>query len=136
MGWKLEALHPVTRTTIVPATVTDVLDKHWFIVTLDDMLTDDDNERVMMCVNAASPEIFPVEWCQNHQLKLSPPAHWDAVLDFDWGEYLSECNAAAAPPNSFLMVRALGDIVRVFGDLVGNDGKCRFFSPDLSHITM
>ena len=83
VGWKLEALHPETRTQICPATVIDVIDKYWFTVAFDDMTAECNADRVQFCANAASQEIFPQQWCMYKGIKLTPPPG-ECVMNPSW----------------------------------------------------
>ncbi|KAG9276255.1 lethal(3)malignant brain tumor-like protein 4 isoform X1 [Astyanax mexicanus] len=51
-------------------------------------------------VNADSPDIRPVGWCESTGHKLHPPKGYK-INEFDWEKYLEACNAQAAPKNLF-----------------------------------
>ncbi|XP_046387459.1 scm-like with four MBT domains protein 1 [Ischnura elegans] len=77
-GTKLEAVHPVTRTQICPATVTKVFDDHHYLVTLDGM------EDAMWCCYADFPYVFPKGWAKERKISIkSPNEEWEAV---EWRE--------------------------------------------------
>ena len=73
VGMKLEALHPKTRSTLHPATVTKVINKVYFIVRMDDVSPAEERECVEICCHSSTPVIFPVDWCFSKGLKLTPP---------------------------------------------------------------
>ncbi|XP_060607615.1 scm-like with four MBT domains protein 1 [Ruditapes philippinarum] len=97
VGMKLEALNPGMN-TIGPATVTKVINKYYFIVEMDDVRIE--HENIQICCNSEYLGIFPISWCQCKGIRLSPPIGWSGG-DFVWGEYLSMCNAKAAPEKLF-----------------------------------
>lgn len=51
-------------------------------------------------VNADSPDIFPVGWCEKTGHRLHPPKGWN-LKDFVWNQYLRLSKAQAAPKNLF-----------------------------------
>lgn len=93
-GWKLEALNPLTTNQICPATVIRVLDCRYFVVEIDS-LTEDPYPIRFSC-HSRSKFIFPSGWCKKNDIDLTPPKGW-RKNDFDWQEYLTFCNATAAP---------------------------------------
>lgn len=99
-GWKLEALNPLTRNQICPATVVDILDKKYFLVELDDLQSVDPHALVRFSCYSDSKCIFPVNWCHNKGLRLTPPKGWPK-LDFNWAEYLEYNRGKAAPESCF-----------------------------------
>uniref|UniRef100_A0A8C2BQA0 Scm like with four mbt domains 1 n=1 Tax=Cyprinus carpio TaxID=7962 RepID=A0A8C2BQA0_CYPCA len=70
--------------------------------------------RVCLCVDEAqkegggcsflchidSPGIFPTQWSLKNGVKLSPPPGFQGQ-DFDWADYLKQCEAEAAPQQCF-----------------------------------
>ncbi|XP_021367553.1 scm-like with four MBT domains protein 1 isoform X2 [Mizuhopecten yessoensis] len=99
-GWKLEALNPITRNQICPATVVDILDKKYFLVELDDLQSVDPHFRIRFSCYSDSKCIFPANWCHYKGLKLTPPKGWPK-MDFNWNEYLEYNRAKAAPESCF-----------------------------------
>ncbi|XP_022236007.1 lethal(3)malignant brain tumor-like protein 1 [Limulus polyphemus] len=51
-------------------------------------------------VNADSPDIFPVGWCERTGHKLNPPKGW-SMKDFVWNQYLKLSKAHSAPKHLF-----------------------------------
>ncbi|GFR10896.1 lethal(3)malignant brain tumor-like protein 3 [Trichonephila clavata] len=51
-------------------------------------------------VNANSPDIFPVGWCEKTNHQLQPPKGF-TIQDFDWNGYLKASQAEAAPKQLF-----------------------------------
>lgn len=80
VGMKVEALNPVDRTRICPATVTKIFDDTYFLVNVDvhteslrsnrsdDMYTSSDSENNTWLCTAEHPYIFPVGWSQKHNI--------------------------------------------------------------------
>ena len=72
-GWRLEALHPIKKNEICPATVQQVFSDMYFLVSIDDLNPALDDTPVQMCCHGGSRNIFPINWSQNHNLTLMPP---------------------------------------------------------------
>ena len=72
-GQKLEALHPQARSMICPATVVMVIDKHYFVVEIDDLSESSDEKKVRFCCHGNSLNIFPAGWCEKKGLRITPP---------------------------------------------------------------
>lgn len=72
-GWKLEALNPITRNQICPATVRQILDSKYFVVEIDDLQCTDPYGRIRFSCHAKSRCIFPAQWCLWKGLRLTPP---------------------------------------------------------------
>ncbi|GFU44538.1 lethal(3)malignant brain tumor-like protein 3 [Trichonephila clavipes] len=51
-------------------------------------------------VNANSPDIFPVGWCEKTNHQLQPPKGF-TIQDFDWNGYLKASGVEAAPKQLF-----------------------------------
>ncbi|GFT02680.1 lethal(3)malignant brain tumor-like protein 3 [Nephila pilipes] len=51
-------------------------------------------------VNADSPDIFPVGWCEKTGHQLQPPKGF-TIQEFDWNSYLKASQAEAAPKQLF-----------------------------------
>uniref|UniRef100_A0A674NRL0 Scm like with four mbt domains 1 n=1 Tax=Takifugu rubripes TaxID=31033 RepID=A0A674NRL0_TAKRU len=101
-GMKLEAVDPAAPISIRPATVTKVHNEHFFLVTMDDLCGIEDSEatkRSFLC-HRDSPGIFPAQWSLKNGVPLSPPPGYQGP-DFDWADYLKQCEAEAAPQNCF-----------------------------------
>ncbi|XP_052425000.1 scm-like with four MBT domains protein 1 [Carassius gibelio] len=101
-GMKLEAVDPAAPFTISPATVKKVFNDHFFLVQMDDMRNEAQKEgggRSFLC-HRDSPGIFPTQWSLKNGVKLSPPPGFQGQ-DFDWADYLKQCEAEAAPQQCF-----------------------------------
>uniref|UniRef100_A0A6Q2XFT6 SAM domain-containing protein n=1 Tax=Esox lucius TaxID=8010 RepID=A0A6Q2XFT6_ESOLU len=102
-GMKLEAVDPASPFCISPATVTKVFSDQYFLVKMDDLRGDDSASegggRSFLC-HRDSPGIFPAQWSLKNGLSLSPPPGYQGQ-DFDWADYLKQCEAEAAPQNCF-----------------------------------
>ena len=73
-GWKLEALHPsCSMPYLFPATIAKVIDRHYFVVEIDDISGVSVGKKVQMCCHSNSPGIYPVGWCSKSGIKLMPP---------------------------------------------------------------
>uniref|UniRef100_A0A3Q3SSR3 Scm like with four mbt domains 1 n=1 Tax=Mastacembelus armatus TaxID=205130 RepID=A0A3Q3SSR3_9TELE len=99
---KLEAVDPTAPISIKPATVTKVLNEQYFLVTMDDLCGIEESEgaeRSFLC-HRDSPGIFPAQWSLKNGLPLSPPPGYQGP-DFDWADYLKQCEAEAAPQHCF-----------------------------------
>uniref|UniRef100_A0A4W6FCW9 Scm like with four mbt domains 1 n=1 Tax=Lates calcarifer TaxID=8187 RepID=A0A4W6FCW9_LATCA len=101
-GMKLEAVDPAAPISIRPATVTKVFNEQYFLVTMDDLCGIEESEgagRSFLC-HRDSPGIFPAQWSLKNGLPLSPPPGYQGP-DFDWADYLKQCEAEAAPQHCF-----------------------------------
>uniref|UniRef100_A0A674P8A4 Scm like with four mbt domains 1 n=1 Tax=Takifugu rubripes TaxID=31033 RepID=A0A674P8A4_TAKRU len=79
-----------------------VHNEHFFLVTMDDLCGIEDSEatkRSFLC-HRDSPGIFPAQWSLKNGVPLSPPPGYQGP-DFDWADYLKQCEAEAAPQNCF-----------------------------------
>ncbi|XP_034237039.1 scm-like with four MBT domains protein 1 isoform X1 [Thrips palmi] len=105
MGMKVEALHPIDRTQIFPATVMEVWGDAYFLVELDFKISSHGEEepRLTWLCTSNHPYIFPTGWANKHGIKISKPIGWkDNVEDeFHWDEYLQQTSAVAAPEKCF-----------------------------------
>ncbi|XP_041748336.1 scm-like with four MBT domains protein 1 [Coregonus clupeaformis] len=102
-GMKLEAVDPASPFCISPATVTKVFNDQYFLVKMDNLCGNDlvsDGGRNSFLCHRDSPRIFPVQWSLKNGLPLSPPPGYQGQ-DFDWADYLKQCEAEAAPQNCF-----------------------------------
>ncbi|XP_068449663.1 scm-like with four MBT domains protein 1 isoform X1 [Clinocottus analis] len=101
-GMKLEAVDPTAPISIRPATVTKVFTEQHFLVKMDDLCGIEESEgagRSFLC-HRDSPGIFPAQWSLKNGLTLSPPPGYQGA-DFDWADYLKQCEAEAAPQHCF-----------------------------------
>ncbi|XP_059184934.1 scm-like with four MBT domains protein 1 [Centropristis striata] len=101
-GMKLEAVDPAAPISIRPATVTKVFSEQYFLVKVDDLCGIEESEgagRSFLC-HRDSPGIFPTQWSLKNGLTLSPPPGYQGP-DFDWADYLKQCEAEAAPQHCF-----------------------------------
>uniref|UniRef100_A0A3B3IKY8 Scm like with four mbt domains 1 n=1 Tax=Oryzias latipes TaxID=8090 RepID=A0A3B3IKY8_ORYLA len=99
---KLEAVDPTAPISIRPATVTKVYNDKYFLVTMDDLCGIEESEgssRSFLC-HRDSPGIFPTQWSLKNGLPLSPPPGYQGP-DFDWADYLKQCEAEAVPQHCF-----------------------------------
>lgn len=71
---KLEAVNPRSRNHICPATVVEVIDKHYFMVEIDDLQETDPTKRVRFCCHRQTPTIFPIQWTVYKGIKLTMPS--------------------------------------------------------------
>ncbi|XP_072522308.1 scm-like with four MBT domains protein 1 isoform X2 [Salminus brasiliensis] len=101
-GMKLEAVDPTAPFTISPASVAKVFGDQFFLVQMDDMREEEQREgsrRAFLC-HRDSPGIFPAQWSLKNGVKLNPPPGYQGQ-DFDWADYLKQCEAEAAPQHCF-----------------------------------
>lgn len=78
VGMMVEALNPMDRTQICPATVTKIIDDVYFLVnidtqvkylnTTDDIFTNNNLENNTWLCTAKHPYIFPVGWAQKNNI--------------------------------------------------------------------
>lgn len=104
---KLEAVHPVSKQFLHPATVSKIINSCFFLVEIDDYRTDKGSPSIVCC-HAASSTIFPVKWSLENGVKIRFPRGYldnPGNKEFDWDEYLIFCNGKAAPAELFLEVR-------------------------------
>lgn len=112
IGMKVEALHPVDRTKICPATVTKVFDDIYFLVNIDvhiehsdksdDTFVTSNSENNTWLCTAEHPYIFPIGWAQKHDIMITHPQGWTSKTEnFDWNDYLETFHASAASENLF-----------------------------------
>ncbi|XP_051967204.1 scm-like with four MBT domains protein 1 isoform X2 [Xyrauchen texanus] len=79
-----------------------VFNDQFFLVWMDDMREEAQREkggRSFLC-HRDSPGIFPTQWSLKNGVKLSPPLGFQGQ-DFDWADYLKQCEAEAAPQHCF-----------------------------------
>uniref|UniRef100_A0A671VFR7 Scm like with four mbt domains 1 n=1 Tax=Sparus aurata TaxID=8175 RepID=A0A671VFR7_SPAAU len=97
---KLEAVDPAAPISIRPATVTKVFSEQYFLVTMDNLIEESEGAGRSFLCHRDSPGIFPTQWSLKNGLALSPPPGYQGP-DFDWADYLKQCEAEAAPQHSF-----------------------------------
>lgn len=98
-GMKLEAIDPLNPSSICVASVMSVLKYGYLMIRIDvyePLVYGDD----WFCYHESSPYIFPVGFCQENQLDLTPPKGYDAGT-FDWNAYLRDTRNVAATPKLF-----------------------------------
>ncbi|XP_012231506.1 scm-like with four MBT domains protein 1 isoform X2 [Linepithema humile] len=112
IGMKVEALNPVDRTKIHPATVTKVFDDAYFLVNIDAYtqqstgsdctpISNNTEKNTWLCT-AEHPYIFPVGWAQKQNIVITHPQGWTSKTgDFSWNEYLETFAAKTAPEDLF-----------------------------------
>ena len=79
-GMKLEAVHPKDPSSICVATVSHLVNEHYFLVEIDSLICHRDNDKAVMCCHSASRNIFPVGWCDLFGIQLTPPPGDDCFL--------------------------------------------------------
>ncbi|XP_034936370.1 polycomb protein Sfmbt-like isoform X2 [Chelonus insularis] len=98
-GMKLEAIDPLNLSAICAATVMQVLKENYIMIRIDSY-DEDTNGADWFCYNSNSPCIFPVGFCAQNGLPLTPPKGCDPTT-FSWNAYLAETNALPAPVQLF-----------------------------------
>ena len=85
---KLEAIHPEDPSSICVATVSRILSPVYFQVQIDSLISCSD-KALVFCSHADARNIFPVGWCESHNITLTPPPglyclqlylHWENVV--------------------------------------------------------
>ncbi|GFY51857.1 MBT domain-containing protein 1 [Trichonephila inaurata madagascariensis] len=94
---KLEAIDPLNLSTICVATVTEVLRNNYLMIGIDGMMAANGSD--CFCYHASSPCIFPVGFCESHDIYLTPPRGYKG--EFKWAEYLKKTKSEAAPVDLF-----------------------------------
>uniref|UniRef100_A0A672HXP7 Scm like with four mbt domains 1 n=1 Tax=Salarias fasciatus TaxID=181472 RepID=A0A672HXP7_SALFA len=85
-----------------PPCALQVYSEQFFLVTMDDLCGMEESEgagRSFLC-HRDSPGIFPAQWSLKNGVPLSPPPGYQGP-DFDWADYLKQCEAEAAPQHCF-----------------------------------
>lgn len=98
-GMKLEAIDPLNPSSICVASVMSVLKYGYLMIRIDvyePLVYGDD----WFCYHETSPYIFPVGFCAENDLDLTPPKGYDAH-SFNWDGYLNSTRSVAATPNMF-----------------------------------
>lgn len=111
VGMKLEALDPKTHTDIRPATVARVFDESYFLVRIDGCGSDSIGTRGVSLCTANHPYIFPVSWCEENGITLSPPRGWQSKEGepFSWVNYLSKTPGVETAPRALFPPRCSAD---------------------------
>lgn len=98
-GMKLEAIDPLNPSSICVASVMSVLKFGYLMIRIDvyePLVYGDD----WFCYHESSPYIFPVGFCQQNQLELTPPKGYDSRT-FVWEMYLRDTRSIAATASLF-----------------------------------
>ncbi|KAG8035732.1 hypothetical protein G9C98_001388 [Cotesia typhae] len=98
-GMKIEAIDPLNLSAICAATVMEVLRENYIMIRIDSY-DEDTSGADWFCYNVSSPCIFPIGFCAQHGLPLTPPKGYDPTT-FSWDNYLAETNTIPAPVQLF-----------------------------------
>ncbi|EFN85119.1 Polycomb protein Sfmbt [Harpegnathos saltator] len=98
-GMKIEAIDPLNLSAICAATVMQVLKEDYIMIRIDSY-DEDASGADWFCYNSCSPCIFPVGFCSQHGLPLTPPKGYDSTT-FTWDAYLVETETVPAPVQLF-----------------------------------
>ncbi|TGZ47018.1 Polycomb protein Sfmbt [Temnothorax longispinosus] len=98
-GMKIEAIDPLNLSAICAATIMQVLEKDYIMIRIDSY-DEDASGADWFCYHSCSPCIFPVGFCSQHGLPLTPPKGYDPTT-FTWDAYLTETNTIPAPIQLF-----------------------------------
>ncbi|XP_011311275.1 polycomb protein Sfmbt isoform X2 [Fopius arisanus] len=98
-GMKIEAIDPLNLSAICAATIMQVLKEDYIMIRIDSY-DEDTSGADWFCYNVSSPCIFPIGFCAQHGLPLTPPKGYDPTA-FTWDSYLSESNTIPAPVQLF-----------------------------------
>ncbi|XP_011501028.1 PREDICTED: polycomb protein Sfmbt-like isoform X1 [Ceratosolen solmsi marchali] len=98
-GMKIEAIDPLNLSAICAATVMQVLKDSYIMIRIDSY-DEDTSGSDWFCYHSCSPCIFPVGFCAQHGLPLTPPKGYDPTT-FTWDSYLEETNTIPAPAELF-----------------------------------
>ena len=101
-GMKLEAIDPLNLSAICAATVMRVLRQDFIMIRIDSY-DEDASGADWFCYHSCSPCIFPIGFCAQHGLPLTPPKGYDPTT-FAWDSYLTETNTVPAPVHLFNQV--------------------------------
>ncbi|XP_018572663.1 polycomb protein Sfmbt isoform X2 [Anoplophora glabripennis] len=99
VGMKLEAIDPLNLSSICVATVMDVLNYGYIMIRID-TYDSDVTGTDWFCYHVKSPCIFPVGFCEKHNIPLTPPKGYDQAT-FNWHSYLLKTNDKPADPSLF-----------------------------------
>ena len=98
-GMKLEAIDPLNLSSICVATVMDVL-KFGYIMIRIDSYTPDATGSDWFCYHEKSPCIFPVGFCKENGIPLTPPNGCNKTT-FNWNSYLANTKFIPAVKSVF-----------------------------------
>ncbi|XP_043793799.1 polycomb protein Sfmbt-like isoform X1 [Apis laboriosa] len=98
-GMKVEAIDPLNLSAICAATVMQVLKEDYIMIRIDSY-DEDASGADWFCYHSCSPCIFPIGFCSQHGLPLTPPKGYDPTT-FTWDAYLTETNTIPAPVQLF-----------------------------------
>ncbi|KAL2728805.1 polycomb protein Sfmbt-like [Vespula squamosa] len=98
-GMKIEAIDPLNLSAICAATVMQVLKEDNIMIRIDSY-DEDASGADWFCYHSCSPCIFPIGFCSQHGLPLTPPKGYDSTT-FTWDAYLIETNTIPAPVQLF-----------------------------------
>lgn len=98
-GMKIEAIDPLNLSAICAATVMQVLKEDYIMIRIDSY-DEDASGADWFCYHSCSPCIFPIGFCSQHGLPLTPPKGYDSTT-FTWDAYLIETNTVPAPVQLF-----------------------------------
>ncbi|XP_015601352.1 polycomb protein Sfmbt isoform X2 [Cephus cinctus] len=98
-GMKIEAIDPLNLSAICAATVMQVLKEEYIMIRIDSY-DEDASGADWFCYHSCSPCIFPIGFCSQHGLPLTPPKGYDPTA-FTWDAYLAETNTIPAPVQLF-----------------------------------
>ncbi|KAI4493233.1 hypothetical protein M0802_009521 [Mischocyttarus mexicanus] len=98
-GMKIEAIDPLNLSAICAATVMRVLKEDYIMIRIDSY-DEDASGADWFCYHSCSPCIFPIGFCSQHGLPLTPPKGYDSTT-FTWDAYLVETNTVPAPLQLF-----------------------------------
>lgn len=107
-GMKIEAIDPLNLSSICAATVKRVLKDNYIMVSIDNY--EDDSGKDWFCYHSSSPCIFPVGFCSQNDVRLTPPKGYD-LESFTWDSFLKETGTKAAPLQLFNSVSIIITIV-------------------------
>ncbi|KAJ6658960.1 hypothetical protein lerEdw1_019597 [Lerista edwardsae] len=97
-GMKLEAIDPLNLGNICVATIRKVLLDGYLMIGIDGTASEDGSN--WFCYHASLHSIFPVSFCKNNNIELTPPKGYDAKT-FSWTSYLEKTKSKAAPARLF-----------------------------------
>ncbi|XP_008548633.1 polycomb protein Sfmbt isoform X1 [Microplitis demolitor] len=98
-GMKIEAIDPLNLSAICAATVMQVLKEDYIMIRIDSY-DEDTSGADWFCYCVSSSCIFPIGFCAQHGLPLTPPKGYDPTT-FSWDTYLVETNTIPAPIQLF-----------------------------------
>ncbi|XP_014477353.1 PREDICTED: polycomb protein Sfmbt-like [Dinoponera quadriceps] len=98
-GMKIEAIDPLNLSAICAATIMQVLKEEYIMIRIDSY-DEDASGADWFCYHSCSPCIFPVGFCSQHGLPLTPPKGYDPTA-FTWDAYFTETNTTPAPRQLF-----------------------------------